>query len=173
MCLRSYRAIYVKFNILSGCCSDWLLGNSFCVEHGCGCGWIFLLFVTYTYWLSIRGRSTEFINGMVASEDVLYFLIVISLFLSLSILRLKAIRQKTSLKNCFQQICGVTLIAVLLGYISSRPVMMFYFDATRTKVNTLTPNSQKIVAQMDGGLTINSYVNILDRFYYRGCLKVS
>jgi ABC-2 type transport system permease protein len=108
---------------------------------------------------------------MVASEDVLYFLIVISLFLSLSILRLKAIRQKTSLKIAFSRYVGVTLIAVLLGYISSRPAMMFYFDATRTKVNTLTPNSQKIVAQMDGGLTINSYVNILDRFYYIGMPK--
>ncbi|MFA5848282.1 MAG: Gldg family protein [Bacteroidales bacterium] len=123
------------------------------------------------YWLSIRGRSSEFINGMIGSEDVLYFLVVISLFLSLSILRLKAIRQKTSLSVSLTRYIGVTFIAVLLGYVSSRPVMMFYFDATRTNQNTLTPNSQKIVAQLKGDLTINTYVNILDKYYYLGLPK--
>jgi len=123
------------------------------------------------YWLSIRGRSSEFINGMIGSEDVLYFLVVISLFLSLSILRLKAIRQKTSLSVSLTRYIGVAFIAVLLGYVSSRPVMMFYFDATRTNQNTLTPNSQKIVAQMKGDLTINTYVNILDKYYYLGLPK--
>ncbi len=123
------------------------------------------------YWLSIRGRSSEFINGMIGSEDVLYFLVVISLFLSLSILRLKAIRQKTSLSVSLTRYIGVAFLAVLLGYVSSRPVMMFYFDATRTNQNTLTPNSQKIVAQMKGDLTINTYVNILDKYYYLGLPK--
>ena len=33
-----------------------------------------------TYWLSIRGRSDELIGGLICSEDVLYFLIVITLF---------------------------------------------------------------------------------------------
>ncbi len=124
------------------------------------------------YWLSIRGRSTEFINGMIGSEDVLYFLIVISLFLSLTILRLKAIRQKVSFSVSFSKYMGVTLIAVFLGYFSSRPAMMVYFDATRTKANTLTPNSQKIVAQMKGGLTINTYDNILDKYFYLALPKM-
>ncbi|OFY44224.1 MAG: ABC transporter [Bacteroidetes bacterium GWF2_40_14] len=123
------------------------------------------------YWLSIRGRSSEFINGMIGSEDVLYFLVVISLFLSLSILRLKAIRQKTSLSVSLSRYISVSFIAILLGYVSSRPVMMFYFDATRTNQNTLTPNSQKIVAKMKGDLTINTYVNILDKYYYLGLPK--
>ncbi len=118
------------------------------------------------YWLSIRGRSTEFINGMVGSEDVLYFVIVICLFLSLTILRLKAIRQKTSFGVSITRYIGVSLVAVMLGYVSSRPAMMYYFDATRTNANTLTPNSQKIVAQLKGGLTINTYQNIIDKYFY-------
>jgi len=118
------------------------------------------------YWLSMSGRSTTFILGMISSEDVLYFIIVICLFLALSILRLKANRQKTSVSVAFTRYIGVSLIAVLLGYASSRPATMVYFDATRTKANTLTPNSQKIVSQMKGKLTINTYNNLLDKYFY-------
>ncbi|MEN6618021.1 MAG: Gldg family protein [Rikenellaceae bacterium] len=119
-----------------------------------------------TYWLSIKGRSNEFIRGLICSEDVLYFLIVIGLFLSLSILRLKAIRQKHPLSISLTRYIGAFLIAVVLGYFSSRPALMVYYDATRTKANTLTPNSQEIVAKMKQGLTINTYDNILDQYYY-------
>lgn len=121
-----------------------------------------------TFWLSINGRSDEFINGLICSEDVLYFLIVTALFLSLSILRLKAIRQKTPWNVSVGKYLGVVLLAVFLGYFSSRPKLMFFYDATRTKARTLTPNSQEIVSQMEGGLTITTYVNILDRFFWYG-----
>jgi ABC-2 type transport system permease protein len=121
-----------------------------------------------TYWLSMRGRSAEFISGLICSEDLLYFIIVIGLFLSLSILRLKSIRQKTALSISLSRYIGAFLIAMVLGYVSSRPAMMFYFDATRTNLNTLTSNSQKIVAKLDGKLTINTYVNILDKYYWIG-----
>ncbi len=124
-----------------------------------------------TYWLSIRGRSSEFIRGLVCSEDVLYFVIVSALFLTLSIIRLKANRQKTPVSKFLSKYAAAFLVAFALGYISSRPALMFYYDATRTKANTLTPNSQEIVAKMNGGLTINTFVNILDRHYYYGLPK--
>ena len=37
-----------------------------------------------------------------------------------------------------------------------------YYDATATKSNTLTPISQEIVAKLDGGMTITTYINALD-----------
>ena len=49
-----------------------------------------------TYWLSISGRAYQFIDGLICTEDVLYFLIVIVLFISLSILKLRAGRSKVS-----------------------------------------------------------------------------
>ncbi len=121
-----------------------------------------------TYWLSMRGRSDEFIRGLICSEDVLYFMIVISLFIILSVLRLNANRQKIPAAKAFGKYAGVFFIAVIIGYFSSRPALMFYHDSTRTKVNTLTPNSQNIVARMNGGLTINTYVNILEENYFYG-----
>ena len=50
-----------------------------------------------TYWLSIRGRSGEFINGLLCSEEVIYFLVVIVLFLTFTIIRLTVIREKRKL----------------------------------------------------------------------------
>ena len=45
---------------------------------------------------------------------------------------------------------------------------MCFYDTTATKQRTLTPNSQDIVAQMDGGLTITTFVNILEENYWIG-----
>jgi ABC-2 type transport system permease protein len=55
---------------------------------------------------------------------------------------------------------------MLLGYITSRPMVMAYYDATATKLNTLTPKSQEVMSKLEGGLTITTYVNLLDREYY-------
>ena len=47
-----------------------------------------------TYWLSISGRSSTLLDGLICSEDVLYFIIVITLFLTLSILKLGSERKR-------------------------------------------------------------------------------
>lgn len=57
---------------------------------------------------------------------------------------------------------GVIFLACFLGYLSALPQMKLYHDATSTKINTLTPNSQDIVAKLDGGMTITTYINALD-----------
>ena len=124
-----------------------------------------------TYWLSINGRADEFVNGLICSEDVIYFVIVTALFLVLTIMRLQVIRQKTSWVIAWGKYIGVFLIAMFLGYLSSRPQLMGFYDATRTKARTLTPNSQEVMNKMDGDLKITTYVNVLDRFVYYGLPK--
>ena len=121
-----------------------------------------------TYWLAIGGRADEFIRGLICSEDVLYFVIVIVLFLMLSIIRLQGRRQKTSWMVTWGKYAGVVVVAMLMGFLTSRPKLMAFYDATRTKMRTLTPNSQDIVARMDGGLTITTFVNILEENYWAG-----
>src|SRR5690606_32531324 len=49
-----------------------------------------------TYWLAISGRSDTFIAGLITSEDVIYFLSVIALFLGFTIVKLQGRRQKVS-----------------------------------------------------------------------------
>lgn len=121
-----------------------------------------------TYWLSISGRSYQFIEGMICSEDVIYFLVVILLFIGLSVLKLQAERQKCSWAKTWGRYGGVVALALLVGYCSSRPKLMFYYDATATKSNTLTATSQDVMKNLDGGLKITTYVNLLDPDYGSG-----
>lgn len=115
-----------------------------------------------TYWLSISGRTSEFVRGLICSEDFLYFIIVIVMFLALTIIRLQACRQKSPWLLTLGRYTGVILLACFLGYLSSRPTLMGYYDSTATKINTLTPNSQDVISRLDGGVTIKSYLNALD-----------
>ncbi len=121
-----------------------------------------------TYWLSISGRAYEFIKGLICSEDVLYFLIVISLFVIFSIIKLDSkVKCRSKISNTLRY-CGVLFIAILLGYFSIRPSFMLYHDASYTQANTLTPNSQDVIGKLDGDLTIVTYVNVLDNNCFYG-----
>lgn len=115
-----------------------------------------------TWWLAMGGRTGEFVSGLICSEDVLYFIIIISLFIALTTIRLNAVRQKVRFSVTLGKNTAVILIACTLGYFSAQPKLMFYHDATHTKRNTLVPAIQEIIARMEGGLTITSYINILD-----------
>ncbi len=114
------------------------------------------------YWLSISGRTNEFIGGIVSTEDLVYFIAVIGLFLGLCIFRFRAVRQKTRQSVSLARYLLVIGCAVVIGYLSSRPSLMYFYDATRTKLRTLTRASQDIVSKAEGGLTITTYANALD-----------
>lgn len=62
-----------------------------------------------TYWLSISGRSGEFIRGLICSEDVIYFITVSALFLVLTVIRLQANRQKARWTMTIGKYAGVLL----------------------------------------------------------------
>ena len=115
-----------------------------------------------TYWLAITGRSDTFIAGMITSEDVLYFLIVIALFLAFTIIKLHSGRQKNKWITVLGRYLTVFLVAIILGYFSAQPSFKAYYDATRAKVNTLTKSSQEVMSKLDGGFTITTYSNMLD-----------
>lgn len=121
-----------------------------------------------TYWLSMTGRSTEFVQGMISTENVLYFLLVIALFLSMAILRLQSRRTIKPTWMVVAQYVGVWVVALIIGYGSAQPALKKYYDATTTKRNTITPKSQEIVSKLDGKVTITSYVNLLDQHFWIG-----
>lgn len=121
-----------------------------------------------TYWLCLSGRTSEMISGLLCSEDILYFIIVTAMFLSLSILKLQSTRIRQSAIMTGGKYMGIIVCCMLLGYITSRPILMTYYDTTETKRNTLTPNSQKIMEMLTGDMTITTYVNLLDKDYYFG-----
>lgn len=118
-----------------------------------------------TYWLSINGRVSTFIQGMLCSEDLIYFPVIAAMFLALTIIRLDAIRQKQKFTKVASKYVTVVLMVCVIAYVSSQPMFWGYYDATSTKENTLTPVSQEVIEKLDGGMKITSYVNVLDPNY--------
>lgn len=121
-----------------------------------------------TYWLSIRGRSEVFTSGMLCTKDILYFLLIIAFFLSLSIIKLRGERLKLSRWNTITKYALAVIALFGLGYISSRPQFTVYRDVTATKINTLTPASQQVMERIEGKITVTSYVNYLDNSWLTG-----
>src|SRR5690606_8983363 len=60
------------------------------------------------------------------------------------------------------------VVVMAVAYISAMPRFKSYLDVTYSKSNTLTEASQKVVAKLDGPLTIHTYTNFLERNYYFG-----
>ena len=121
-----------------------------------------------TYFLSISGRAEDMLKGLITTREILYFIIIITLFLSLCILRMKNNRESNSLFTNISRYALLIFCALFFGYISSRPGMIGYLDMTRTKSRTLTLASQDIASRIDGPLEITTYVNLLDQNVYFG-----
>ncbi|MBD1362678.1 Gldg family protein [Mucilaginibacter sp. ZT4R22] len=121
-----------------------------------------------TYFLSLSGRTENMLSGLITSGDVIYYLLIISLFLGLTILRLKAGREAKALTVQIGKYVALITVVLFCGYISSRPLNILYWDATAQKSRTLTPASQEIARQINGPLKITTYVNLLDQHVYAG-----
>ncbi len=121
-----------------------------------------------TYWICLSGRSGPMTGGLICSEDVIYYLVVIAMFLLLSILKLQSTRQSEPVVKVVSKYALLLVGVAVVGYITSRPIFMYYYDTTETKRNTLSLNSQEVMSKLDGELTITTYVNILDDDRYFG-----
>ena len=121
------------------------------------------------YFLSISGRADHMLQGLITTKDILYFLVIICMFLGFSIHKLQSDRES---KPWFVKVGRYVLIMVLalaLGYSTSRPGLIGYWDTTATKAKTLTANSQQIVKEMgDEPLEVTSYINLLDNTIWQG-----
>ena len=115
-----------------------------------------------TYWLSINGRTTDLLSGVIRSEDLIYFLAVIALFFSFTTFRIAFGRRAMGRLHRALYYLGAFVVVLIVGYFTSRPAAIRVWDATRTKKNLITENSQKILAQIPGPVTITNYVNLLD-----------
>lgn len=121
-----------------------------------------------TYFLSMSGRAEESINGLLASNDLFYFLIVIILFIGFTLLKLEFERRTISFSAKVIRYVGFIVFMLLLGYLSSRPQLIFYKDMTATDSRTLTTESKDVIAKIEGPIVITTYINLLDENYYFG-----
>ena len=68
-----------------------------------------------TYWVSISGRANEMIDGLICSEDVIYFFVVSILFLWISMLKLHFERNRYTQIQKIGRFAFVISLAVLIG----------------------------------------------------------
>lgn len=115
-----------------------------------------------TYWFSISGRADNFVNGLISSKDLIYFLSVIILFLVLCILKLNNERKRKTKTIKVIQYSSLIIGVIIIGYVSTLPTINGYLDTTRFKDRTLTKTSQEIVKKFPKPISITTYVNIVD-----------
>lgn len=121
-----------------------------------------------TYFLSMSGRVEEPINGLLTSDGIFYFIIVIVLFLGLTYLKLQFERYTTTLIKKTIIYSGFIMVVLMFGYVTSLPQFILYKDMTAQKNRTLTISSQDIIKKFDSPIKITTYVNLLDENYFSG-----
>lgn len=121
-----------------------------------------------THFMSISGRTEQFIFGLISTEDAFYFFLVIAFFLAITGMRLQDQREARPAMVRTARYIGLVALCFLTGYISSRPIFTGYVDMTATRMHTLGPQSRELIAGMNKPLKITTYVNILDNNYYLG-----
>lgn len=124
-----------------------------------------------TYWIAIGGRSNTFVSGLITSEDLLYFLLVIALFVGFTVIKIQVERKKASFWNTAFKYVTTVVTVCFIGYLSSLPKFKKYYDATYAKTNTLTSGSQKVMEKLSGPLTIHTYINMLEKNFSYGIPK--
>ena len=115
-----------------------------------------------TWWLSISGRCETFIAGLICSEDLAYFITLTALFLVLAIWRISNKRRSRTARVRFFGYAAAIVATVVISLVTSRPQLMWFYDVTATKSNTISVPSQQIMDRLEGKVTMTTYVNILD-----------
>lgn len=115
-----------------------------------------------TWWLSVNGRCEEFISGLICSEDVIYFLMLTGFFLALTVIRLSNRKKSRNLFNRILLYASSAVVLVFVGFLSSQPKLMAFYDSTQTKKRTITVPSQEVMSRVEGPVKITTYTNILD-----------
>lgn len=123
-----------------------------------------------TYFLSISGRTVRMLTGLITSKDVLYFLVIIYMFLGFTLFKLKGGREVKPWTVTALRYLAVVISGLLIGYVSSRPVLTAYWDTTAGKANTIHPRTQKILKELDENapVEVTLYTNLLGNGAERG-----
>jgi ABC-2 type transport system permease protein len=122
-----------------------------------------------TYFLSLSGRTHHMLIGLITTNDLIYFIVIVYIFLGATIYKLQSGRETKPWYISAGRYVAIVVSALIIGYISSRPGLIGYWDTTANQDNTLTPNAQKIIKELgDDKLEVTAYSNFLDNYYWFG-----
>lgn len=121
-----------------------------------------------TFSLSMPSRTERMIAGLLNTRDVIYYVVISGMFLAFTITKLELERASKSFLQQASRYAAILIIGLALAYISSRQPMIGYYDATATKINTITKASQEILKNMgDEPIEVTTYVNGFDDSYHK------
>lgn len=117
----------------------------------------------FAYFLSINNRIDWLIKGLIRSKDLLYYLVIITLFVVFTILKLSDGVKRRAWHVRVARYLGVIVAGLLIGFVGSRAGITAYLDTSARKVNTIRPETQAIVhAMKDSALEVTMYTNLFD-----------
>lgn len=155
-----------SYQIVAAICTFVMFG----ILNYVGNLWQGIAFVrNLTYFLSISGRTGSMLQGLITTKDVIYFLVIVYMFLGFSIYKMRSDIESRPRMVRWGRYAMVMAITLTIGYVSSIPSLVGYYDATANKTNTLTSNAQKITKELgDEPLEVTAYANLFDRYYDYG-----
>jgi ABC-2 type transport system permease protein len=116
-----------------------------------------------TWFLSIEGRAYRMLNGLITTRDIMYYVLVSYTFVTFSYLSLLHGRELVSKAKKAGRYLAVFLSVMVVGYLTSRPGYIGYWDGTRNQANTIKEQTQHILKSMqDEPLEVTLYTNLLD-----------
>ncbi|MGN6419974.1 MAG: ABC transporter permease subunit, partial [Pseudobacter sp.] len=114
-----------------------------------------------TWFLSVGGRTANMITGLIASKDILYYLVIIFMFVGFTYLKMQDGLETRKWHAKAGRYISIVVIGLTIGYLGSRPATTWYVDTTAQQLRTVHPRTQKILQQLnDGPLEITFYVNL-------------
>lgn len=115
-----------------------------------------------TYFLSLSGRTGKMLQGLITTKDVIYFIAVIYMFLGFTYLRLTGALAFIPWYRKALRYLAVIGSALLVGYVTSRPALVGYWDTTAAQINTVHARTQEIIKQLGKDrVEVTLYNNIL------------
>ncbi len=113
------------------------------------------------YWFSIEGRARFMLDGLIASKDVIYFLLITGMFLVFTRFVLTDRDGVRSIGTGLRYLSVVSAVAIV-GFMTSVPAVTHYLDLHATKGNSLSLGSRQALSEVDGRLKVTVFVNVLD-----------
>lgn len=130
------------------------------------------LFRDISYFLSISGKVEMMLNGLITSRDIMYFILIIFLFLSFTVVKLNSIQQAVPKPVLVANYLALFFLVITIGYFTSRSGNIYYKDVTHNKVNTILPQTQAELKKLDGTpLKVTLYTNLLGKGAKNGLPK--
>lgn len=114
------------------------------------------------YWFSPEARITYLTRGLLASKDLIYFLLIVALFLGLTFVKLSSEQQNDARWRRFGWTFVLVFGVTFVGLVTSLPRFTAYFDTTHSREYTLSEGSREAMAGVDGPWRVTTYVNPLN-----------